>query len=145
MNRLGECGIDKIGGLYSIVKLSRGELAKNRLLITSRKLSRTTIRVVLLVGIDSLPILLIVPMPTPVLLCIWWWEYPFSRRERTEECLAADMGLMVVVKDQEGKWTKFNMSNWYKQCYMTFFIISTIRFCPISQYFNVTEEKLVKL
>ena len=52
MSRLGECGIDEIGGLYSIVKLSRGDLAKNRLLIMRKKLSRMTTRVVLLVGID---------------------------------------------------------------------------------------------
>ena len=52
MNRLGECGIDEIGSLNSIVKLARGDLAENRLLVTSRKLSRMTTRVILLVKID---------------------------------------------------------------------------------------------
>ena len=56
-----------------------------------------------LLEFTSLPILLIVPNPRPVCWCIWWWEYPCSRRESTEEHLAAEVGLMVVVKGQEIK------------------------------------------
>ena len=40
---------------------------------------------------------------------------------------------MVVVKDQEGKGTKFNMSNLYKQGHMILFIIPTVNYCLIFQ------------
>src|ERR1700679_2714460 len=52
MNRMRKCGIYEISSLNSVIELARGDLTKNRLLVTCRKLSRTTTRVVFLVGIS---------------------------------------------------------------------------------------------
>ena len=46
----------------------------------------------------SLLILPTVDFPRPVLSCIWQREYPSVRREMTEECCAAEMAFMVVVR-----------------------------------------------
>ena len=50
-DRTGDDGIDEIGGLDSIVKLSSGDLSNNRLLVMRRELGRTTSHVVFLVPV----------------------------------------------------------------------------------------------
>ena len=89
----------------------------------------------------SLLILPTVPSSRPVLACIWRWEYLSLRRETTESHWAAERGLMMVVKRKKGGWTKFNMSNVYKQSHVTLFItfwkiLSHILLC----YNNEIEE-----
>ena len=49
-----ESGIDEIGSLNCIIKLSRLDLSNNRLLVTSRELGRTATRIVFPLGIHLL-------------------------------------------------------------------------------------------
>jgi hypothetical protein len=53
-DRVGDDGVDEIGGLNSIVSLPSGDLAKNGLFVAMRKLGRATSFAVFLVPIHFL-------------------------------------------------------------------------------------------
>ena len=54
MDRMCESGIDEIGSLNCIIKLSRVDLSNNGLLVMSRELGRMATRIVFFVGIHLL-------------------------------------------------------------------------------------------
>ena len=92
-----ESKIDEIGSLNCIIKLSRVDLWNNRLLVTSRELGRTATRIVFFLGIHLLTNSAnSTHAHTSVIMSLMMG--PCSRRERTEEYLAVEMGLMMVVK-----------------------------------------------
>ena len=54
-------------------------------------------------------------------------------KDRTEECLAEEVGLMVMVRGQENVKTKFNIPNQCKKGHMTLFIVPTYQYCLVMQ------------
>ena len=104
-----ECGIDEIGSLNSIIELARGDLTKNRLLVTCRKLSRTTTRVVFLVGIDfpTNPTYSTHAYTSSIMDLMM--RIVLFKERKHRRAFVVEMSLMMVVEDQEGKGSKFNM------------------------------------
>ena len=54
-------------------------------------------------------------------------------KDSTEECLAEEVGLMVMVRGQENVKPKFNIPNQCKQGHMTLFIVPTYWYCLVIQ------------
>ena len=90
----------------------------------------------------SLLILPTVPFPRPVLAWIWHWKYPSLRRETTEEHWAAEIGLMVMVKNKDSSWTKFNMPNECKKSHVSLFIALMTFLSHITRYWSYNSLKL---
>ena len=54
-------------------------------------------------------------------------------KDSTGECLAEEVGLMVMVRGQENVKTKFNIPNQWKKGHMTLFIVPTYQYCLVIQ------------
>ena len=54
-------------------------------------------------------------------------------KDSTEECLAEEVGLLVMVRGQENVKTKFNIPNQCKKGHMTLFIVPTYWYCLVIQ------------
>ena len=89
----------ELSGLNSIIHPFRANFLNDWCFITSKKFGRMTTKVVFfLLFFTFLALLPTFSLPRFVLAWIWWFEYPWSRRETTEEWQAVKMAFMTMVR-----------------------------------------------